>query len=97
MTDLFESRGASPMLIARQEEAFDDPNSIYELKLDGIRCLAYFNEDTADLRNKRNLQLNAKFPELRGRTFLQSASLMAKSLSSKMACLISMHYKNGRC
>ena len=26
MTDLFESRGASPMLIARQEEAFDDPN-----------------------------------------------------------------------
>lgn len=66
MTDLFESRGASPMLIARQEKAFDDPNSIYELKLDGIRCLAYFNEDTADLRNKRNLQLNAKFPELRG-------------------------------
>lgn len=66
MTDLFESRGASPMLIARQEEAFDDPNSIYELKLDGIRCLAYFNEDTADLRNKRNLQLNAKYPELRG-------------------------------
>lgn len=66
MTDLFQARGASPMLIAIQEEAFDDPGWIYELKLDGIRCLAYFDKGLADLRNKRNLRLNDKFPELSG-------------------------------
>lgn len=62
--DLFGERGASPMLIARQTQAFDDSEWIYELKLDGIRCLAYFDKSTADFRNKRNLQINAKFPEL---------------------------------
>ncbi len=62
--DLFGERGASPMLIAMQTQAFDDSEWIYELKLDGIRCLAYFDKNTADFRNKRNLQINAKFPEL---------------------------------
>ena len=31
---LFEERAASPMLIARQDEAFDHPDWIYELKMD---------------------------------------------------------------
>lgn len=30
------NRGASPMLIAQQREAFDDPEWIYDLKLDGF-------------------------------------------------------------
>ena len=30
---LYESRSASPMLIAQQMEAFDDPGWIYELKM----------------------------------------------------------------
>ena len=52
------------MLIAAQEEAFDDANWIYELKLDGIRALAYLDSGMADFRNKRNLKLNSRFPEL---------------------------------
>ena len=40
---LYESRSASPMLIAQQMEAFDDPGWIYELKMDGFRCLAYID------------------------------------------------------
>ena len=62
--DIFSARGASPMLIASQEQAFDDKRWIYELKLDGIRCLAYFGHGEVDLRNKRNFQINSRFPEL---------------------------------
>ena len=46
--DLFEERAASPMLIARQDEAFDHPDWIYELKMDGFRCLAYIDEACVD-------------------------------------------------
>lgn len=68
MGDIFADRCASPMLIAQQQEAFDDPDCIYELKLDGFRCLAYIDRDMVDLRNKRNMQVLAKFPEI-GRIF----------------------------
>ena len=63
--DMFESRGAMPMLIAEQMQAFDDPNWIYELKLDGFRCLAYLDKGMVDLRNKRNMRMLPKFPELK--------------------------------
>ena len=64
MMELYENRGASPMLIAHQMEAFDDPDWIYELKMDGFRCLAYIDKDNVDFRNKRNMQMLPKFPEL---------------------------------
>ena len=64
--ELYENRSASPMLIAQQMEAFDDPDWIYELKMDGFRCLAYIDKDTVDFRNKRNMQMLSKFPELAG-------------------------------
>ena len=64
--DLFDDRSASPMLIARQMEAFDDPDWIFELKMDGFRCLAYTECGMIDLRNKRNMQMLSRFPELTG-------------------------------
>lgn len=60
----FEERILSPMLIGKEEAAFDDENYLYELKFDGVRCLLYLNEHMCELRNKRNLKLNSKFPEL---------------------------------
>ncbi len=65
MKDLFIERNASPMLIAQQMEAFDSPDWIYELKMDGFRCLAYVDRDSVDFRNKRNMQMLSRFPELR--------------------------------
>ena len=62
--DIFQDRSASPMLIAHQGDPFDDPGWIYELKLDGFRCLAYVDKDGIDLRNKRNMRMLPKFPEL---------------------------------
>ena len=51
MMDLFEKREASPMLIAQQMDAFDNPDWLYELKLDGFRCLAYIDYGMVDFRN----------------------------------------------
>lgn len=62
--DIFENREARAMLIADQKKPFDDPNYIYELKFDGIRCLAYLELDKVDLRNKRNKEITSLFPEL---------------------------------
>jgi len=62
--DIFDDRSASPMLIAEMQEPFDSPDYIYELKLDGERCLAYLDKDGITLQNKRKLLLNPRFPEL---------------------------------
>jgi len=62
--DLFETKKISPMLIKDEVTAFDDPDYIYELKFDGIRCIAYLDKDKTDFFNKRHMLLNMHFPEL---------------------------------
>lgn len=62
--DIFEEKAIKPMLIKDMLDPFNSPNYIYELKLDGIRCIAYFDETSTDLRNKRNDMLLHRFPEL---------------------------------
>jgi bifunctional non-homologous end joining protein LigD len=63
--DIFEEKNIRPMLISEMTEPFNDPDWIYELKLDGIRCIAYLGDNT-ELRNKRNDSLLMKVPELSG-------------------------------
>ncbi len=63
MMDLFEEKNIKPMLISEMTAPFNDPDWIYELKLDGIRCIAYLDSGT-ELRNKRNDRLLPKVPEL---------------------------------
>lgn len=63
--DLFEDKNIKPMLISEMTQPFNDPDWIYELKLDGIRCIAYLGKET-ELRNKRNDRLLPKVPELSG-------------------------------
>jgi len=41
------------------------PDYIYKLKVDGERCVAYLNpQEGTDLRNKRNIKMLPKVPEL---------------------------------
>lgn len=55
------------MLIGTEAAPFDDPNYLYELKLDGMRCIAYLGRDSNDLRSERSVgMLPAKVPELTG-------------------------------
>lgn len=52
------------MMIASMQAPFDSPDWIYELKLDGCRCIAYLDGNETVLRNKRNMELLPRFPEL---------------------------------
>ena len=63
--DIYEEKGIKPMLISEQKKAFDSLDWIYEVKLDGIRCIAYLDfADGTDLRNKRDKKLLPHVPEL---------------------------------
>lgn len=62
-SDLFDDKHISPMLIGKEAPAFDSDDYVYELKMDGVRCLAYFDKGFMDLRNKRHITLTNKFPE----------------------------------
>lgn len=53
MGDWFQDKGIKPMLIGAEGEAFDSPEYLYELKLDGERCVAYLDESGTDLRKDR--------------------------------------------
>ena len=94
---LFEERAASPMLIARQDEAFDHPDWIYELKMDGFRCLAYMDNTGVDFRNKRNMQMASRFPELSEiyRNVSGKCILDGEIVVLKRAYRIFMRYRKG--
>ena len=51
------------MLLNEVKEPFDDKDYIYELKLDGIRCIAYLGKDVV-LQNKRFKDVTDIYPEL---------------------------------
>lgn len=59
----FEDKSFRPMLIAKEEPPFDNPDYLYEIKLDGVRCLAYLDETETFLQNKRGVKLHPRFPE----------------------------------
>lgn len=63
--DLFESKNISPMLLGSVQTPFDSDEYIFELKLDGVRCLAYLDEKQTILRNKRNKDVSGIYPELK--------------------------------
>jgi len=64
MKDLFNDKNISPMLIAEQREPFNSPNYLYEIKFDGIRCIAYLDKNSTDIRTKKDVNIISKFPEL---------------------------------
>lgn len=63
-SDLFEDKNISPMLLRELIEPFDDEDYIYELKLDGIRCIAYIDTSCVVLQNKRYKDVTDIYPEL---------------------------------
>lgn len=63
--DLFENKNITPMLIGMESEPFDDEDFLFELKLDGERCLAYLDpQHGTELRNKRHKPMLPVVPEL---------------------------------
>lgn len=62
---MMQEKHIQPMLIANNVALFEDPDWIYEMKWDGERCIAYLDPGGGtDLRNKRQIQMLPKVPEL---------------------------------
>jgi bifunctional non-homologous end joining protein LigD len=53
-----------PMKAVLTDERFSDPDWIFERKLDGIRCLAFKDDERVRLRSRNDLSLNGRFPEI---------------------------------
>lgn len=64
MADIWKTKNIKPMLIGTEGEPFDSDEYIYELKLDGERCIAYLDNEKTVLKNKRNVLMLPKVPEL---------------------------------
>lgn len=60
-TDYF-NKSLKPMLL-EESGPFDSKDYIFELKLDGFRCIAYLDSQTV-LKSRNNLDITAMFPEL---------------------------------
>ena len=57
--------GAQAMKAVLNREAFSDPAWVYERKLDGIRCIATRDGDTIKMLSRNDLDLGARYPEVR--------------------------------
>lgn len=65
MAELFQTKNIQPMLIAENVAPFEDEACLYEMKWDGERCVAFLDpEGGTELRNKRNIRMLPKVPEL---------------------------------
>ena len=53
-----------PMLLLRSETLPDDPNWIYELKLDGYRALAIKSRGKVELRSRNNNDFSSRYPAI---------------------------------
>jgi bifunctional non-homologous end joining protein LigD len=59
-----DARSLTPMLCAQDGAELDDPERIYELKLDGVRILAKREGGTVSLRYRSHRLANANYPEI---------------------------------
>lgn len=55
-------RGLTPMLASSAAEPFDDPDWLFEIKLDGYRAVAEISGGEVELFSRNNLSFNKRFP-----------------------------------
>lgn len=53
-----------PMLCSLIKKPFDDPDFLYEVKLDGYRIIAYVQKDKVVLSSRSGLDYSTKYPEV---------------------------------
>jgi bifunctional non-homologous end joining protein LigD len=53
-----------PMLATVTDRPFSDPNWLFEIKLDGVRALAWIGNGTVKLRSRNNIDITKRYPEL---------------------------------
>lgn len=60
----FSEKKIRPMRITTIADAFNSKEYMFELMREGIRCIAYLDENETELRSARNMRLLPLFPEL---------------------------------
>lgn len=55
-----------PMLAETADEPFDSRQHLFEIKWDGIRCLAFVQNGKVHLQNRKLSSMTARYPELQG-------------------------------
>ncbi len=53
-----------PMLAETAEKPFDSKDHLFEIKWDGIRCIAFVREGKVDLQNRKLSSMTPRYPEL---------------------------------
>jgi DNA ligase D-like protein (predicted ligase) len=76
-TETAQPDWVQPMLATLTDDYFDDPEWIYERKLDGQRCLVFRNDGRVEMFSRNKKPQNQKFPELIEALSGQGADLIA--------------------
>jgi len=66
----------NPMLAAKAEEPFDSDQHLFEIKWDGIRCLAFVEDWRVRLQSRELTEITFQFPELAGLGRLPSGTIL---------------------
>ena len=65
-----------PMLAAKAQGPFDSEQHLFEIKWDGIRCMAFVEGGRIRLQSRQLTEITFQFPELAGLARLPSGTLL---------------------
>ena len=65
-----------PMLAQKAEAPFDSARHLFEIKWDGIRCLAFIRATGVQLQSRHQVEITCQFPELGCLDRLPSGTLL---------------------
>jgi bifunctional non-homologous end joining protein LigD len=66
----------NPMLAAKAEVPFDSEQHLFEIKWDGIRCLAFIEAGRVRLQSRQLTEITLQFPELSDLGWLPSGTVL---------------------
>ena len=66
----------NPMLAVKAEVPFDSEQHLFEVKWDGIRCLAFVESGRVRLQSRHSTEMTFQFPELAGLARLPSGTVL---------------------
>ena len=85
-----------PMLAQRANEPFDSENYAFEVKWDGIRCLAFVERHVVRLQSRELTDITAQFPELASLAALPTGTVLDGELvilTNGRPCLSAMQHR----
>jgi len=82
-----------PMLAMESKEPFDSDDHLFEMKWDGIRCLAFIEAGRVRLQSRELIDISAQFPELGALAELPNGTVLDGEMVSMVGgrpCLVNI-------